>query len=275
MSSERARPGSVTRVPITSVSDGAGTSRTETVVTEEPLEIRLRWGDQTKTLGVILRTPGADFELVAGFLLAEGVIAGRDDVIRIEYCGEDEQRYNVVTAVLWTVRALPERLLPVTSACGVCGSASLDALADRGLTVLPPGPGVRAEVLLGLPEKLRSAQKLFDQTGGLHAAGLFAPDGELLAAREDVGRHNAVDKVVGWALLDQRLPLSGYVLLVSGRAGYEIAQKALAARIPVVCAVSAPSSLAVDLASRFGLTLVGFLRGDTFNVYAGETRIAR
>jgi FdhD protein len=279
------RPGSKTRARVLTVNGGQRQSRSDYLATEEPLEIRLAAGAATSTVAVTMRTPGADFELAAGFLYGEGVVAGAGDVARISYCTdpgvEAQQRYNIVTVAL-TAPRLPdlhalERHFLTSSACGVCGKASLDALELRGCAVPTDrpadGPQLDPAVLTRLPGTLRAAQGLFDATGGLHAAALFTPAGELVAAREDVGRHNAVDKLVGWALLAGRLPLHEHMLLVSGRSSYEIMQKALVAGIPVVCAVSAPSSLAVDLARRFGLTLVGFLRGDRFNVYAGEHRL--
>ena len=262
------------------VLDHAGqVSRHDLLATEEPLEIRLASGrGDTRTVAVTMRTPGADFELAAGFLHAEGVLAGRSAVRRIDHCGDgDGPRDNVVTVRL-AAADLPElasldRYGTVSSACGVCGKTSLDDLEGRGLGALPPGvPVVDRDVLYGLPDALRTAQRTFSATGGLHGAGLFTAGGEALAVREDVGRHNAVDKVVGWALL-RGVPVDRAVLVVSGRAGFEIVQKAVAARIPVVCAVSAPSSLAVDVAARFGVTLVGFLRGRRANVYAGADRI--
>jgi FdhD protein len=240
-------------------------------------------GGRTETVAITMRTPGNDFELAAGFLSGEGIVAGPDAIRRIAYCEDPEldteQRYNTVTVTLAADR-LPdlrglERHFYTSSACGVCGKASLEALALRGCGPLPPGgPQLSPETLYQLPDRLREAQNVFESTGGLHAAGLFTVDGELLAAREDVGRHNAVDKLVGWALLSGRLPGSELVLLVSGRASYEIVQKALAAGIPVIGAVSAPSSLAVAVAEEFGLTLVGFLRGRRCNVYADSGRIA-
>ena len=251
------------------------------LATEEPLEIRLKAGGSTRTLAVTMRTPGADFELAAGFLRSENVIAGPGDVRRIIYCTDADvdaaQQYNVVSVEL-SARELPdprrlERHSFTSSACGVCGKAGLESLELAGCSALPPGPEVTAAVLYGLPAKLREAQGLFESTGGLHAAGLFSADGRLVCLREDVGRHNAVDKVVGWALLDGRLPLADHILLVSGRASFEILQKALVAGIPIVCAVSAPSSLAASVAREFGMTLVGFLREGRFNVYAGQERL--
>jgi len=275
------RPGSKTRARILAVADGDRRAQSDYLATEEPLEIRLVVASATATVAITMRTPGADFELAAGFLYGEGVVAGRGGIGRISYCTDPqvdaEQQYNIVNVGL-TTEALPdlhalERHFMMSSACGVCGKASLDALELRGCPVVPPGPLLDPAVLLRLPEVLREGQGLFESTGGLHAAGLFTPEGELVALREDVGRHNAVDKLVGWAMLDGRLPLHDHLLMVSGRSSYEILQKALVAGIPFVCAVSAPSSLAVSLARRFGMTLVGFLRGERFNVYAGEERL--
>lgn len=259
----------------------------DVVATEEPLEIRLVDGipgARPTAIALTMRTPGDpdDVELALGFLHGEAVIRGLDDVAHATYCLDPdltaEQRWNVVTVTLAPGRtagdrARLERHFTTTSACGVCGKARLDQLALDGYQPLPPGPVIPASTLYALPERLRAAQGLFADTGGLHAAGLFDAAGTLVAAREDVGRHNAVDKVVGWALQAGRLPLAGHVLLVSGRASYEILQKALAAGIPIVCAVSAPSSLAVAVAERFGMTLVGFLRGERANAYAGAERI--
>lgn len=279
------RPGPTTRVRVREVSGGAARDRRDDLATEEPLEIRITAGGATRTLAITMRTPGADFELAAGFLSGEG-IAAPEDIASIAYCTDDdlppEARYNTVTVRLRgaTLPDLPtmQRHFLTSSACGVCGTASLEALRDRHACLEPassevPLPPVPAEVLYELPDRLRKAQGIFGKTGGLHAAGLFTADGSLLALREDVGRHNAVDKLVGWALMSERLPLSSFLLLVSGRTSYEIMQKALAAGLPMVCGVSAPSSLAVDLAREFGLTLVGFLRGERFNIYAGPDRI--
>jgi FdhD protein len=250
--------------------------RRDSLVTEEPLELRVSAGGVSRTVSTTMRTPGHDFELAVGFLHTEGLLAPGGPR-QVSYCADVErpdQRFNVVTVEV-DAPAPPEpvRTGLVSSACGVCGSASLDALRERGLAPVAAGPTVPVEVLYGLPERLRAAQGVFSATGGLHAAGLFTPAGEVLAVREDVGRHNAVDKLVGWALLGGGLPLSGGVLMVSGRAGYEIVQKAVAAGIPVVASVSAPSSLAVAVAEDFGVTLVGFLRGRRCNVYAGRERI--
>ncbi|MGO4382745.1 formate dehydrogenase accessory sulfurtransferase FdhD [Specibacter sp. RAF43] len=254
--------------------------REEALAAEEPLEIRL--GHEPFT--VSMRTPGDDFDLVAGFLVSEGIIFEPAQLISLRFCaGEDEdgrQTFNVVEAQLRPDVALPlaaaQRHVTTTSACGICGTASIDAVrksSHYSITAPTDQPLVKAEVLAGLPTELREAQKLFEQTGGVHAAGLFAPDGELLILREDVGRHNAVDKVVGSAFRDARLPLDDTVLQVSGRASFELVQKAAMAGVPVLAAVSAPSSLAVELAREAGVTLVGFSRGRTLNIYTHGDRI--
>ncbi len=272
------RPGGSVRTRIRAVDGEDVRDRFDSVATEEPLQIRLAAGGQAATIAVTMRTPGADFELAAGFLSGEAIVAGPDDVTAVRYCTEDDQLYNTVTVDL-AAPALPElaaldRHFVTSSACGVCGAASLDALSTRGLRPVEPGPRVDAEVLRALPGALRGAQGVFEATGGLHASGLYDAGGALLAVREDVGRHNAVDKLVGRALLDGELPLGDRVLLVSGRASFEICQKAVAAGIGVVAAVSAPSSLAVQTCERFGVSLVGFLRGARFNVYAHPERVA-
>ena len=269
------RPGSTTRTWVTQIDPASSTRRSDLLATEEPLEIRV----DGRSLTVTMRTPGADFELAVGFLYGEGVLRSVDDVVSVRYCVDAaEQQYNVVTVDLAPgVPPLDESLtrnVLTTSACGVCGTTSLQALHERGLGQLAPGPVVDADVLRSLPQRLAASQPVFDRTGGLHAAALFTGTGDLLAAREDVGRHNAVDKVVGWAVLQDRLPLAEAILVVSGRVGFEIAQKAIAAGVPLVAAVSAPSSLAVSVAAEFGLTLIGFLRGARFSVYAGEERVA-
>jgi FdhD protein len=279
--SGRPRRGSKTKTRVRVVEDGRVRVRPDTLATEEPMEIRLLAGQTTQTVAVTMRTPGADFELAAGFLYGEGIVDSPDNVQKISYCVDSdldaEQRYNIVNVELrggheFDLRPL-ERHFYTTSACGVCGKASLEQLELRGCPVMTAGPEVSAEVINTLPEKLREAQGLFDATGGLHAAALFDDKGELIALREDVGRHNATDKLVGWALLEGRLPLTDHIVMVSGRSSFEILQKSLAAGAPVVCAISAPSSLAVDVAKQFGMTLVGFLRGGRFNVYAGSERI--
>jgi FdhD protein len=276
-----ARAKNKTSVRVLRVDSGKMTSRRDYLATEEPLELRLSAGKQKQTLAVTMRTPGHDFELAAGFLLSEGVIGQRDDIKRISYCVDkeltEEQRYNVVN-VLLTAKALPnlvrlERHFSISSSCGVCGKASLEALENRDLQKLESSLKISSTLICTLPEKLRKSQGLFDITGGLHAVALFDADGNLLALREDVGRHNAMDKLLGWALLENLLPLSNHVVLVSGRASFELTQKALVVGIPVFCAVSAPSSLAVDVARRFEMTLVGFLRDERFNIYTNQERV--
>ena len=275
------RRGSKSKVRVRVVEEGRARTRPDTLATEEPMEIRLVSGDSKQTVAVTMRTPGADFELAAGFLYGEGVVSSPEDIKKISYCVDAEldveQQYNVVNVELKSGREYDlkslERHFYTTSACGVCGKASLEQLELRGCPVIPPGPKVAAKVIYALPEKLREAQGLFEATGGLHAAALFDAQGNLVALREDVGRHNATDKLVGWALLEGWLPLSDRIVMVSGRSSFEILQKCLNAGAPIVCAISAPSSLAVDVARRFGMTLIGFLRGNRFNVYNGHERI--
>jgi FdhD protein len=280
--SDRARRASKTKTRVRVVEDGKMRVRPDTLATEEPMEIRLITGGERQTVAITMRTPGADFELAAGFLYGEGIVKSTDDITKISYCVDSDldaaQQYNIVNVELrggreYDLRPL-ERHFYTSSACGVCGKASLEQLELRGCPVALPGPEVSAETLYSLPAKLREAQGLFDATGGLHAAALFDEEGNLVALREDVGRHNATDKLVGWALLENRLPLSGHIVMVSGRSSFEILQKCLTAGVPFVCAISAPSSLAVDVAREFGMTLVGFLRERRFNVYAGQERVA-
>jgi FdhD protein len=250
--------------------------RPDDLAAEEPLEIRIR----SAPLAVTMRTPGQDIDLAMGFLLSEGIIRTADDVVTAQLCAgtDTPNTYNVVDVAL---RADvpppvtdPSRNFYTTSSCGVCGKASIDAVRTRSRFDVARDPvRVPAGVLADLPDRLRSAQRTFDRTGGLHAAGLFTAGGELVVLREDVGRHNAVDKVIGWALRDQRVPLTGHVLLVSGRASFELTQKAWMAGLPLLAAVSAPSTLAADLADEAGMTLVGFLRGRSMNVYAGAERV--
>ena len=277
----RARRGSKTKTRVRVVEDGHARVRPDTLATEEPMEIRLVGGGETQTVAVTMRTPGADFELAAGFLYGEGVITSAEEIKKISYCVDSDldagQQYNIVNVELrggreYDLRPL-ERHFYTSSACGVCGKASLEQLELRGCPVVGPGPEVSAETIYSLPAKLREVQGLFEVTGGLHAAALFDAEGNLVALREDVGRHNATDKLVGWALLEDRLPLRDHLVMVSGRSSFEILQKCLTAGVPIVCAISAPSSLAVDVAREFGMTLVGFLRGRKFNVYAGFERI--
>ena len=274
-----ARAGTVTRTRLTAVELGDGRRRTaDALATEEPLEIRVDSpGLEQRRVAVTMRTPGHDFELAAGFLYTEGIVSAQADVRTVRYCDvpREEQQYNVVTVDLRRPYdpELLQRNFYTTSSCGVCGRASLDSISVRCAPVAE-GPEVSESVVVALPDRLREAQRVFDRTGGLHAAGLFDPAGTLLELREDVGRHNAVDKLVGRALLAGELPLSERVLMVSGRLSFEIVQKAAVAGIPIVCAVSAPSSLAVDAGRRFGMTLVGFLRGSRFNIYTNAERIA-
>lgn len=275
------RPRATTRARVRRVAGDQVSERVDRLATEEPLEIRLLAGAQRQTVAITMRTPGNDFELAAGFLFCEGIITSRAAVKQISYCIDPEldsaQHYNIVNVAL-RQPALPElarleRHFYTTSACGVCGKASIEALRVRGCAAPPEQLRVPARVLAGLTEQLRAGQGLFSATGGLHAAGLFDTAGRLIEVREDVGRHNALDKLIGWALLQSSLPLRERIVLVSGRASFEIVQKCLAAGVAIVCAVSAPSSLAVQLAHEFGITLVGFLRGQRFNVYSGPERL--
>ncbi|HEU5431039.1 MAG TPA: formate dehydrogenase accessory sulfurtransferase FdhD [Thermomicrobiales bacterium] len=275
------RPGSKTATSVWAIERERGNQRRDHLATEEPMEIRLVAHGVRRAVAVTMRTPGHDFELAVGFLYGEGVVGKQEDIARISYCLETDsdaaQQYNIVNVGLRPHVAPDltplERRFYTTSACGVCGKASLEALQMRSVPAIPPGPEIPAAVLYGLPDKLRRAQGVFEKTGGLHAAALFDTDGQLVAVREDVGRHNAVDKLVGWALLAGKLPLRRCILLVSGRASFEIVQKCVAAGIPIVCAVSAPSSLAVDLAHEYGITLIGFLRGERCNVYTRRERV--
>ncbi|MEV6227099.1 formate dehydrogenase accessory sulfurtransferase FdhD [Saccharopolyspora shandongensis] len=266
------------RRPVLKIAADGSRSRPDTLAAEEPLEIRVNGAP----LSVTMRTPGHDVELAHGFLLTEGVIHDKAQLSTARYCdspGPDGRNtYNVLDILLAPGVQPPDasvtRNFYTTSSCGVCGKAALDSVrlstrhspADDPLTL-------DTDTLAGLPDRLRAAQRVFDTTGGLHAAGLFDADGEQLVVREDVGRHNAVDKALGWAVLADRVPLTGCVLMVSGRASFELVQKAAMAGVPALAAVSAPSSLAVDLAAEQGMTLIGFLRGRTMNVYTGTERI--
>ncbi|HUE67946.1 MAG TPA: formate dehydrogenase accessory sulfurtransferase FdhD [Candidatus Acidoferrum sp.] len=260
---------------------GQWTDSPDAVVMEEPLQLLL---DGTE-LSVVMRTPGEDVELALGLLYAEGIVRSLDDVKEVRISAESDETASTVRVEASIVesnqvdvhlarapRRRPERSMLASSACGVCGAVLIEDLR-RDLAVLPPGPSVDPGLLPSLVERLRSGQGVFDRTGGLHGAGLFSPGGELVCVREDIGRHNAVDKVVGRMLLDRRLPLGDTVLVVSGRAGYEIVQKSINAGIAVLAAVGAPSSLAVALAREFNQTLVGFLRGERFNVYSAPERL--
>lgn len=267
---------------VTRYRDGSSRARRDILAVEEPLEIRVSWLDRgerrVEAVAVTMRTPGHDFELVAGFLHVEGVIATVDDVAELTYCqGPEEQEYNVVEARLAPGASfdldLVRRNVYTTSSCGVCGKASLEAVEAAGCAMLPPGFVIDAASIPQLPDRLLEGQAVFERTGGLHAAGLFDAEGERHLVMEDVGRHNAVDKVVGHELLARRIPAHERVLVVSGRASFELVQKAVAAGIPMLVAVGAPSSLAVDLARRFRQTLVGFTRNGGFNVYTEPDRI--
>jgi FdhD protein len=268
-------PRSVALTQVGEWDDGTLRRKEDYLAAEEPLEIRV--GEHP--LSVTMRTPGHDSELAAGFLLTEGIVERRAQILDlVENAGEHPaNRANAVRALL-APEALPDftkmrRHFFAASSCGICGKASIDAVRSRSLARLNDTFRVDAEALLGMPEALRESQAVFGRTGGLHAAALFNAMGELLVLREDIGRHNAVDKVIGWALLDGRVPLSSTVMLVSGRGGFEIVQKAIVAGLPVVACVSAPSSLAVQLARELRQTLIGFLRGRRFVIYSGEERI--
>jgi FdhD protein len=267
----------VTDVRVTAIDGDARSERPDALATEEPMEIRVGGpGQPAEAVAVTMRTPGADYELAVGFLFTEGLIAP-GEVRRVAYCddlGEEEQRYNVVTVTLARPFAHDRlhRNFFATSSCGICGKAALDDVEVRCAPVAD-GPSVSVETLLALPERLRERQRVFARTGGLHAAGLFTPEGELVILREDVGRHNAVDKIIGEQVLAGRVPLTGHVLQVSGRASFEIVQKAAVAGIPIVSAVSAPSSLAVEAGRRFGMTILGFVREGRCNVYSGPERV--
>ena len=277
--------GSSYAVDINKVVDGRSAQRHDEVAVEEPLEIRLAYstpdGRATRSISITMRTPGNDPELAAGFLFSESIIRAHGDIAAIETCGPPAPgsgNHNVVRVELGANVDVDlgrlQRHFYTTSSCGVCGKTSLDALRVMGVEpqtgntiAFPRG------ALTGVPDKLRAAQETFEKTGGLHAAAAFDVEGQLIITREDVGRHNAVDKVIGALLLEDRLPANDLGLMVSGRASFELMQKALVAGMPLLAAVSAPSSLAVQLAREFDVTLVGFLRGNDFNIYAGELRI--
>jgi FdhD protein len=265
---------SIDLTQVTQWEDGKATRVEDFLAAEEPLEMRAG----RYSLGVTLRTPGDDEELVAGFLFSEGIISKREDLVALRMPDDTALEKNLVRVTLDPSVRLEEnnaaRRFSAGSACGVCGKASIAQLRRRGLRRPTAALLFDPEILCQLPPILRETQAVFVRTGGLHAAALFTPTGELLVLREDIGRHNAVDKVIGWALLGGHLPLSGHILLVSGRGGFEIVQKTITAGIPLLASVSAPSSLAVQLARELGLTLIGFLRGRRFVIYAGEERIA-
>lgn len=276
----------VSRFMIRKVRDDRSSRRRDRLAVEEPMEIRLNLPGPTgerrdHSLSVTMRTPGDDFQLAAGFLFTEGVVEASDDIEEITYClgtEKAEQAYNVVSVRLRAGIHFDPELLQrnfyTTSSCGVCGKTSLEAIETQRCPILPQGHPVMAMATVHtLNEQLHGDQSVFQATGGLHAAGLFSAEGELISLREDVGRHNAVDKVIGEKLLADELPLNDYLLMVSGRASFEIMQKALVAGIAMVAAVGAPSSLAVDLAREFGMTLLGFVRDGRYNVYAGGSRV--
>jgi FdhD protein len=271
-SDEAVRSASITRYE-----DGNAAPREDWVTVEEPLEIRVG----AETMAVTMRTPGHDHDLAAGWLVSEGIVSRPEELVRIEHCRETrspEEDGNVVIARTTAPAAgaldRARRLVLTSSSCGLCGKGSIESIRGRFPAVSSPA-GTTPEILLALPGTLRRAQTAFGRTGGLHAAGVFSLQGELLAAREDVGRHNAVDKVVGSLFRQGRLPLSEAILCVSGRTSFEIVQKALSAGIPIVAAVSAPSTLAIELARESGIALVGFLRESGFNLYSGESRVSR
>jgi FdhD protein len=275
------RPGRTVEMQVLVLDGTRRADKSDSIVTEEPLELRLVARRSTQTLAVTMRTPGNDFELAAGFVFNEGIVRTRNEISQVTYCLDAEldpdQRYNVVNVELHRTN-LPdlqrfERHFTMTSACGVCGRAQLESLHDLGITPLGDDTRISPELLYSLPSRMREAQRTFASTGGLHAAALFDELGEATVVREDVGRHNAVDKLVGWGMLNDRLPFARSVLMVSGRAGYEILQKSAVARIPIVCSISAPSSLAVTLAREFNITLAGFVRGERANVYSAPQRI--
>jgi FdhD protein len=284
------RPASTVRRRVERVSvagDGDRRARMDLLAAEEPLEIRVVPADRAHRgalddvaipVSVTMRTPGADFELAAGFLYGEGLIDGHASVAAVRYCTSGEQQYNVVHVVLARGAGFdPARLqrnFYQTSSCGVCGKASIEAVTGGACTSVDSELVLSPDVLVALPAKLRAAQAVFERTGGLHAAGLFTAEGELLRVREDVGRHNALDKLVGASLLAGELPWRERVVMVSGRLSFELVQKAARAGAAVLAGVSAPSSLAVELAEACGMTLCGFVRGERFNVYAGGARIA-
>jgi FdhD protein len=268
------KPRSIDLTQVSEWQDGTVRRFQDYLVAEEPMEIRI--GEIP--LSVTMRTPGNDFELATGFLFTEGLITGREQIASVEHgtAGREEASGNIVVVKLAGAefeRDRMQRNFCTASSCGICGKASIDAVRVRGIK--PPDSVLRLDpsILCTLPDTLRNSQTIFGRTGGLHAAGLFTTAGELVVVREDVGRHNAVDKVIGWALNEGRVPLNEYVLMVSGRGGFEIIQKALVAGLPLVASVSAPSGLAVKMARELGLTLVGFLRGRRFLVYSGEERL--
>ena len=266
-------------IKVTKIRGDLRESLDDRVAVEEPMEIRLGYqlaGERhSRSVSITMRTPGHDEELALGFLLSEGIVRSPDQVAIVKPCrGDNAIRVELEDGVAVDLERL-QRHFYTTSSCGVCGKTSLDALRVQGMAPLPANEGLFTRAtLVSVPDRLRAAQETFDETGGLHAAAAFDSQGELIVVREDVGRHNAVDKVIGVLLSEGRLPAGDFGLMVSGRASFELMQKALVAGVPLLAAVSAPSSLAVELAREFNVTLVGFLRGNNFNIYAGEERIA-
>ncbi|GGF39387.1 formate dehydrogenase accessory sulfurtransferase FdhD [Williamsia phyllosphaerae] len=265
-----------TRIPVRRIRLHGDATRPDTLAVEEPLEIRIAGAPLTMTM----RTPGADIDLVHGFLLSEGLIAGADDIDTIRYCdgvdADGQNTYNVldVASAPGVTLTAPRRAFITTSACGVCGKSSIDELrATSRFDLRDDHSTVDTDVLIALPDRLRAEQKTFAGTGGTHGAALFSTDGTLLVVREDVGRHNAVDKVIGWAVREGRIPLRDTVLMVSSRVSFELVQKAVMAGIPILAAVSAPSSLAASLGDETGLTVIGFLRGESMNIYSAPERV--
>jgi FdhD protein len=256
-------------------------AETDTLAVEEPLEIRLGFGKQHRAVSITMRTPGDDFALAAGFLFTEGVLQSKNQIAAVKHCGKFPHNRNTVRVDLNAETSVDlkklERNFYTTSSCGVCGKSSLEALTQAGAKKIAQTnfPQISVETIHELPEKLRRAQNVFDETGGLHAAALFDADGDLIDLKEDVGRHNAVDKLIGAKFLADELPLEDRILFLSGRASFELVQKAAMAQIPLVCAVGAPSSLAVEAARAFGITLLGFVRDERFNVYNGSERLTR
>ena len=267
------------KVYVRKVRAGVARSERDVLAVEEPLELRLMHRGVTHRVAVTMRTPGEDFEMVAGFLFCEGIIQKHGDVREIRYCIDSPQQlYNIVTVELRDeIDFDPTRLQRnffTTSACGICGKVSLESLEMQGCVPLPlTQPVVPISLIIGLDAELRRAQQVFSKTGGLHAAALFDLDGQLQGLHEDVGRHNALDKLIGSRFMAGQLPVSQQVLMLSGRTSFELMQKSLMAQIPIIVSVGAPSSLAVELAQNFNITLIGFLRGDSFNIYAGPERV--
>jgi FdhD protein len=278
MASANANQQNMTQTSVLAMRNGSILDQYDWLAAEEPLEIRVQGPSQELvSIAVTMRTPGNDRELAVGFLYTEGLIRSHNEIVAVE--ADDLRRDGLPCNVVTVHLAHPfdpaplKRNFYATSSCGICGKASLEQIAVQCPPVVP-GPVLARSVLVTLPITLRDAQQVFEQTGGLHAAGLFDVTGRLVLLREDVGRHNAVDKLVGQMLLAGKSPVANHILLVSGRTSFEIMQKAAMAQIPIVCAVSAPSSLAVEVAKRFRMTIVGFLRGDNFNVYTHAERIA-